>query len=99
MDYSFSFSDRLIDKRLNWNFEDAEGYYDIENDIVTFKFKKEFIGNPQPGDVLTNTWAWTALRFNFEPFTILFSDGELVKDAAPFIESHEDYGEDYIIKY
>lgn len=80
-------------------FKPAEGQYDFENDIITFKFKKEYVGNPQPGDILTKTWSWTALRFNFEPFTILFSDGELVKDAAPFIIDYDDYGKDYVIKY
>jgi len=80
-------------------FKDAESYYDFENDIITFKFKKEYAGNLQKGDILTNTWAWTALRFNFEPMTILFSDGELIKDAAPFIENNQDYGRDYVIKY
>ena len=81
------------------NFKDGESYYDFDNDIVTFKFRKEYAGNLQKGDILTNTWAWTALRFNYEPMTILFSDGELVKDAAPFIESNNDYGKEYIIQY
>jgi hypothetical protein len=80
-------------------FRDAESNYDFENDIITFKFKKEYVGNLQQGDILTNTWAWTALRFNYEPMTILFSNGELVKDAAPFIESNTDYGRDYIIQH
>ena len=80
-------------------FKDAECFYNFENDIITFKFKKEYAGNLQQGDILTNTWAWTALRFNYEPMTILFSNGELVKDAAPFIESNTDYGIDYIIQY
>jgi hypothetical protein len=80
-------------------FKDAESFYDFENDIITFKFKKEYAGNLQKGDILTNTWAWTALRFNFEPLTILFSDGELVKDAAPFILNNKDYGGDYQIQY
>ena len=80
-------------------FKNAESYYDFENDIITFKFKKEYAGDLQQGDILTNTWAWTALRFNYEPMTILFSNGELVKDAAPFIESNNDYGKEYIIQY
>lgn len=80
-------------------FKEAESKYDFENDIITFKFRKDFAGNLQKGDILTKTYAWTALRFNFEPLTILFSDGELVKDAAPFIESSQDYGRDYVIKY
>ncbi len=81
------------------NFKYAESSYDFENDIVTFKLRKEYAGNLQQGDILTNTYAWTALRFNFEPMTILFSDGELVKDAAPFIENSKDYGRDYVIQY
>jgi hypothetical protein len=81
------------------NFKEAEVIYDFDNDIVTFKFKKEDAGNLEKGDILTNTYAWTALRFNFEPITILFSNGELIKDAAPFIESNNDYGLEYIIQY
>jgi hypothetical protein len=88
-----------LDKRFNFNFKECEGNYNFENDIVTFKFKKEFVGNPKPGDILKYTWAWTAIRFNFEALTILFSDGELVKDAAPFILDNNQYGENYIIKY
>jgi hypothetical protein len=80
-------------------FKDAEVFYDFDNDIVSFKFRKEDAGNLKNGDILTDTWAWTALRFNNEPMTILFSNGELVKDAAPFIESSKDYGRDYIIQY
>jgi hypothetical protein len=81
------------------NFKAAEVFYDFDNDIVSFKFRKEYAGNLKKGDILTDTWAWTALRFNNEPLTILFSNGELVKDAAPFIESSDDYGRDYIIQY
>ncbi len=88
-----------VDKRFNFNYHDAEVAYDFESDIVTFKFKKEFIGNPQPGEVLSKTFAWTALRFNNEPLCLLFSDGELVKDAAPFIENSQDFGREYIVQY
>jgi len=78
---------------------ESEVEYDLENNIVTFKFLKVNIGDPQPGDMLTNTYAWTAIRFFIGPLSLLFSDGELVKDAAPFIEDNEDYGRDYIIQY
>ena len=90
-----------FDRHLSFfcKFKDAESYYDFEKDIITFKFRKDNAGNLQQGDILTNTFAWTALRFNFEPLTILFSDGELVKDAAPFIENNQEFGKDYIIKY
>jgi len=81
------------------NFKPAEVFYDFDNDIVSFKFKKEYAGDLEVGDIITDTWAWAALRFNYEPMTILFSDGELVKDAAPFIEDDDDYGKDYVIQY
>jgi hypothetical protein len=81
------------------NFKPAEVFFDLEEDIVTFKFSKLYAGDLQVGDILTDTWAWAALRFNYEPMTILFSDGELVKDAAPFIEDDKDYGRDYVIQY
>lgn len=80
-------------------FKAAESHYDFENDIITFKLKKEYVGDLKEGDILSDTWAWTALRFNNEPMTIVFSNGELVKDAAPFLEGSNDYGLDYIIKY
>ena len=83
------------------NLYEAECIYDLENNIITFKINKEFVGNPQPGEMLTDTWAWTALRFTFEPLTWLFL-GELAKDYAPGVdeETYEpEYGRDYIIKY
>lgn len=88
-----------LDKRINFNWKDAEVTYDFEQNIVTFKLKKEYIGDPQPGDILTKTFAWTALRFKVELFSLLFSDGELVKDYAPVIENNEEYGKDYEIQY
>jgi hypothetical protein len=81
------------------NFKPADVFFDIDNDIITFKFSKEYAGGLVAGDILTDTWAWAALRFNYEPMTILFSDGELVKDAAPFIEDKNDYGKNYVIQY
>jgi hypothetical protein len=79
----------------NWNNHPAEVTYDFEKNIVTFKFSKEFIGNPSPGDVLIKTSAWTALRLNFEVLTLLVSSGELVKDSAP----NNAFGKDYVIQY
>ena len=88
-----------LDKRYNRNWQYAEATYDFDKDIVTFKMDKTLIGNPQPGDILTKTFAWTALRFSPQALNLFFSDGELVKDAAPFIENNQDYGKDYQIMY
>jgi hypothetical protein len=74
----------------------AEATYDFEKNIVTFKFSKEYIGNPNPGDVLTKTSAWTGLRLNLEPLTLLFGSGELAKDGAP---NNATSGKDYVIQY
>ena len=88
-----------VDKRINLNWKDAEATYDFVNNLITFKMNKTDIGDPQTSDPITKTFAWTALRFNFEPLSLLFSDGELVKDVAPFIENNDDYGRDYEILY
>lgn len=69
----------------------ASGIFDIENDVVLFEISKDVIGNPEPGDILTKTDAWTGLRFIFEPLTIPFG-GEVAKDWAG-------YGTDYVIQY
>jgi hypothetical protein len=88
-----------LDTHFNKNWEEAETTYDFNNNIVTFRINKIHIGNPRPGERLTKTNAWTALRFKYEPFCLFFGDGELVKDGAPFIEDHLDFGKDYIIQY
>lgn len=68
-----------------------EGAFDFEKEIVTFMIPKSLIGNPQPGDKLTDTYAWTGLRFKIDLLTV-FLGGELAKDyAGP--------GKDYIIQY
>jgi len=88
-----------LDKRYNYKWHNAEVTFDFDRNIITFKMNKKDIGNPQPGDLLIKTFAWTALRFNFEPLTLLFGSGELVKDAAPFIENNTEYGRNYQILY
>jgi hypothetical protein len=88
-----------VDRRLNYKWQPAEASYDFDNNIIIFKMDKEYIGNPRIGDCLTNTFAWTALRFNPLSLNLVFSDGELVKDAAPFLENNLDFGRNYIIQY
>jgi len=92
------FSSFSVGESPNGPHYSINGYFDLEKNIVTFRVPKIKVGNLQPGDVLTDTWAWTALRFKLEPATWPFG-GELVKDAAPFITDVEDYGEDYVIQY
>lgn len=59
---------------------------DYEEDIITLKIPKNLIGNPNPGDVLTYTNAWTGLRFISEIC------GDLLEDLSS-------YGKNYTIQY
>ena len=72
-------------------YHEANGTFDLNNNTVTFEISKNVIGNPEPGDILNKTDAWTGLRFNFEALTILLG-GEVAKDWAG-------YGTNYKIKY
>jgi hypothetical protein len=81
----------IFNKNRYGPYHDANGSFDLENDIVFFEIQKNFIGDPEPGDILTKTDAWTGLRFIFEPLTIPLG-GEVAKDWAG-------YGRDYIIQY
>ena len=85
-----------ISRWLTIGYKTAEATYDFEKNIVTFKFSKENIGNPNPGDIITQTYAGSGLRLNFQPLTLLFGSGELVRDSAPKTGT---YGKDYIIQY
>lgn len=76
---------------IGGTYEEIDGSFDFEKNIIHFKVPKYLIGNPQPGDVLTKTNAWTALRFAAEPLT-LFLGGELAKDWSG-------YGMEYTIQY
>jgi len=88
-----------LDKRFNNKWQKAEATFNFDNNIIIFKIDKNHIGSPQLGEYLTKTFAWTALRFNFEALSLIFGDGELVKDAAPFIENNDEYGRNYMIQY
>lgn len=81
----------IFNKNRYGPYYDANGSFDLENDIVFFEIQKNVIGDPEPGDLLTKTDAWTGLRFIFEPLTIPLG-GEVAKDWAG-------YGRDYIIQY
>jgi hypothetical protein len=87
------------ESRTRNNYE-AEVTLDFEGNIITFKLRKDTVGNPQPGDILTETWAWTCLRFAFQPLSWIFG-GEMAKDYAPGLTETgaADYGRDYEIQY
>jgi len=83
-----------------------EGYFNEKDGTITCIIPKSTIGNPKPGDVLTNTFSQCFQRFGFwgrlgfySPFRYMIFNNILerlqVEDTAPDIG----YGSDYIIQY
>ena len=83
-----------------------EGTFDTTKGTVTFSIPKSTIGNPTPGDILTNTHAQCFERFRFwgrlgfTPFLRDYIFDKVLKkwqleDFAP----DSGYGSDYIIQY
>jgi hypothetical protein len=74
---------------------ECDGFFDIENGVMTWKIPKSTIGDPQPGDVLTNTRANAVPGF---PLSFLYFVLHLdYRDFAP--NNIGEYGRDYIIQY
>ena len=71
------------------------GIFDQNTDIITWKILKSNIGNPQRGNVLTNTEASAVAGFPLS--FISFFIGKDYRDFAP--DDYGDYGQDYIIQY
>jgi len=67
-------------------------FVDKQHDLVTFKIPKEFIDDPQPGEVLTRTRVASTITTT----SGYLLDFYLVFDIAP---DHQASGKDYIIRY
>lgn len=79
-----------------WNrMPTCEGIIDSDEGKITWKIPKSSIGNPQPGDILTNTKANAVPGFpiSFLYFLLQFD----YRDFAP--DSYDEYGQDYKIIY
>ncbi|MEA2054566.1 MAG: hypothetical protein U9O96_05555 [Candidatus Thermoplasmatota archaeon] len=78
-----------------WNDTYNTGYFDLETGVITWKIHKSCIGNPQPGDVITQSYVFTAQRISklgLIPFgKHLFASFSDATDP--------DDSEDYIIQY
>lgn len=77
-----------------WNESLNSGSFDLETSIITWKVHKSCIGNPQPGDVLTHAYVFTAQRISklgLIPFGKLF---RYFGDGTSYLDS-----KDYIIQY
>jgi len=77
------------------NMPECIGIFDQNTDIITWKILKSNIGNPQKGDVLTNTESSAVPGFPLS--FIYFFTGKDYRDFAP--DNYGDYGQDYIIQY
>jgi hypothetical protein len=84
------------------------GEYDIGSGIISWKIPKDIIGDPNPNDILTNTYGNAFRRLGFigrlgfsRPllnFVILMIFDNKLWDGAPDGAPYE-FGMDYIIKY
>jgi len=72
----------------------CDGTIDKPNNIITWKISKDQIGNPEPGDVLTDTRAGSCITGHY---LVLLAFRALPRfhDYGP----DEGYGLDYTIKY
>ena len=70
-------------------------FFDLEKNIITWSVPKEYIGNPEPGEVLEFPFAWNGIRFIsdqwIELYVKIFGESELAKDWA--------FGEDYTLQF
>jgi hypothetical protein len=90
---------------INW--ANITGFLDVNNNTITYIIPKPLIGNPQKGDILTNTHATTSQRTPFmsklgwdaifitRTNRILGSLSNCWMDRGPDSEN----GRDYIIQY
>lgn len=95
-----------ISRRRDLDYNRINGTYDFENGTITWMVPKAFIGNPEEGDILTDTWSNAFRRLGFIGrigFTryilnaiILRIFGNNMWDYAP---QRGTFGRDYIIKY
>ena len=74
----------------------VQGSYGEEIGIITWEIPKSDIGNPQPGDILTDTCAYSC-QFGIIPALSFLSMFKGFRDWT--YEYGAEYGQDYVIKY
>lgn len=74
---------------------ECEGTVDRTTNVITWRVLKSNIGNPEKGDVLTNTRA-AAVSGGYSSFLYSFT-GRDYRDFAP--NTQDEYGLDYVIQY
>ena len=75
----------------NGVYNNVEGDYDVINGTIIWKIPKTLIGNPEPGDIIIDTWAFGG----FEPSYLIGGGFVLFADYAP----NKGYGNNYVIQY
>jgi hypothetical protein len=74
---------------------EIDAYYDLDKNIITWIVPKEYIGDPEPGEILDLPFSWNGIRFIedkwIELYMKLFNESELAKDWA--------LGEAYTIQF
>lgn len=76
-----------------WEETTNSGVFDVREDIITWKIHKDCIGNPQPGEVLTRSYIFTAHRISkvglipvfFIPFSYELSDATEPSESQDYI--------------
>jgi len=74
-----------------WNDSLNRGSFDLQNSILIWKVHKSCIGSPQPGDVISHSFVFTAQRisiYGLIPFGRLFSsfaDGSEPSESIDYI--------------
>ncbi len=106
----FSFTDwKMFDAGLyddEIELIDINGAYNFETGVITWEIPKDVIGNPQVGDVLTDTWSNAFRRLGFIGrlgFTRIVLDAIILQvfgnnmwDHAP---AEGSYGLEYVLQY
>ena len=87
------------------HYQETMGTYDLETGVIVMKIPKEIIQDPQPGDVLENTYALTFQRYGFIgkmgfdrailSSIIYLLSGKNNADFGP----DDGYGREYVIQY
>lgn len=93
-------------EKRDQNLQDVNGSYNFDSGVITWIVPKEYVGNPQQGDILTNTWSNAFRRLGVigrVGFTRIILDSLILQlfgnnmwDYAP---ERGEYGLTYTIQY
>jgi hypothetical protein len=85
------FMESTVGEYKGTTYYDIECYVNVEDENITFKVPKKFIGNPRQGDILTHIFVKTYLDFQTPILSMIFRGDILAVDLA--------FGNNYCIQY